>query len=297
MSVEARTAQPSPEAWTVQRILDWTTQHLRTHGSETPRLDSEILLAHARHCQRIELYTHYNDVLSDDERALMRELVKRRAQAEPVAYLVGFREFFGLDFAVTPDVLIPRPDTETLVMECLDLIKSLPAPRVLDVGTGTGCIAVAVAVNHSAAQVLALDVSPAALAIAERNAQAHAVQTQVTFRESNVLSGLGADERFHVIASNPPYIALSEMDGLQAEIRDHEPHLALAGGPDGLDMIRELITMAPQHLHQDGHLMLELSPEQSERVVELVRCADLGDVRVINDLSGLPRVVRARRGP
>src|SRR3984893_18480994 len=127
------------DEWTVRRIIDWTTAHLKKHGSDTPRLDTEILLAHARGCRRIDLYTRFDDVLDERERAAMRELVRRRAQSEPVAYLVGHREFFGLDFDVTPDVLIPRPETETLVLELLAVARTHARPRILDVGTGSGC--------------------------------------------------------------------------------------------------------------------------------------------------------------
>src|SRR6266566_845129 len=130
-------------AWTVGKIIDWTTAHLKKHGSETPRLDAEILLAKARNCPRIQLYVQYHELLTDDERSVMRDLVRRRAQAEPVAYLVGHREFFGLDFRVTPDVLIPRPETETLVLELLAAARAYARPRILDVGTGSGCVAVA----------------------------------------------------------------------------------------------------------------------------------------------------------
>ncbi len=165
------------DEWTVRRIIDWTTAHLKKHGSDTPRLDTEILLAHARGCRRIELYTRFDDVLTEKERTTMRDLVRRRAQSEPVAYLVGHREFFGLDFRVTSAVLIPRPDTETLVVELLDVAKSLPAPRILDVGTGSGCIAIAAAVNQAAtcANDLATDIERGGglRLVARENAREH----------------------------------------------------------------------------------------------------------------------------
>ena len=163
------------EEWTVRRVLDWTTAHLKQHGSETPRLDAEILLAHARGCRRIELYTRFDEPLTDAQRAVMRDLAKRRAKSEPVAYLVGHREFFSLDLRVTPDVLIPRPDTETLVVELIDAARAVESPRILDLGTGSGCIAIAAAVNLPSARVTATDLSDAALAIARENAEKHAV--------------------------------------------------------------------------------------------------------------------------
>ena len=162
------------QRWTVQAILDWTTGHLAAHGSSSPRLDAEILLAHSRDCQRIELYTQYDQELTPQQRVVMRELVKRRAAREPVAYLVGYREFFGIDFEVNADTLIPRPDTETLVLELLDLARELPAATsILDVGTGSGCIAVSIATGLPSAQLTATDISPAALAVAVANATTH----------------------------------------------------------------------------------------------------------------------------
>ena len=169
---------------------DWTTAHFKQHGSETPRLDAEILLAHARGCKRIELYTRFDEPMSEAERTTMRDLTRRRAKSEPVAYLVGHREFFSLKFRVTPDVLIPRPETETLVVELLDACKSLEAPQILDIGTGSGCIAVTVAVNNKSAQVTATDLSEAALAVARSNAEAHAVSDRIRFLQGDLFTPL-----------------------------------------------------------------------------------------------------------
>ena len=170
------------DPWTVRRVLEWTTSHLKKHGSDTPRLDAEILLAFARGCQRIQLYTQFDEPLSDAVRAQMRELVQRRSKAEPVAYLVGQREFFSLGFRVTRDVLIPRPDTETLVMEVLDGTKGLESPTILDLCTGSGCVAISVAKNCKTAHVTAIDISPLAIAIARENADRHQVADRVECR-------------------------------------------------------------------------------------------------------------------
>ncbi|MCA9072723.1 MAG: peptide chain release factor N(5)-glutamine methyltransferase [Planctomycetaceae bacterium] len=285
----------SPEQWTVQRILEWTTAHLSKHGSESPRLDAEILLAHSRKCTRIELYTKFNEVLTDEQRGTMRELVQRRAKAEPVAYLVGHREFYGLPFRVTADVLIPRPDTETLVMELLSLAKSMESPRILDVGTGSGCIAVAIAANLKAARVTAVDLSDAALTIAKANAEANKVVDQITFLEGDGYSPLAADARFDFIVSNPPYVAEGELDQLQPDVRLHEPKMALVSGSDGLDLARRLIDEAPKHLVPGGGLLLEISPEQAKTVQNLMQAGDrYKNVRILKDLSGLPRVAAAQ---
>ncbi|MCA9115838.1 MAG: peptide chain release factor N(5)-glutamine methyltransferase, partial [Planctomycetaceae bacterium] len=225
----------STETWTVQRILDSTTDYLRTHGSESPRLEAEILLAHSRGCRRIELYTRYAEELTDTERTTMRELVRRRAKAEPVAYLVGHREFYALDFQVTTDVLVPRPETETLVLGLLDRADRKQPGRVLDLGTGSGCIAVTVAVNWPLAAVTAVDLSPAAAEVARRNAKQHKVEDRLEVLVGDLYEPLPAQSRFDFIASNPPYIRTDEMAGLPADVAGYEPHLALEGGTDGMD--------------------------------------------------------------
>lgn len=287
---------PQTEPWTIRRILEWTIGHLTDRKIETPRLDAEILLAHACGCRRIELYTRYDEVLGDQPRGVMRELVKRRAQHEPVAYLVGHREFFSLDFRVTSDVLIPRPDTETLVLELLDLAKSLDAPRILDIGTGTGCIAITAAVNLPTATVTAVDISAAALNVAAENAATHKVNDRVTFLESDLFAALGAESSFDMIASNPPYIAEEEWATLQPDVREHEPRHALLAGADGLSVFRPLIAQAVSYLVPGGHLLLEMDTAQADAVCGLLKAeSQLQNVRTVNDLTGRPRVAVAER--
>jgi release factor glutamine methyltransferase len=284
------------DRWTVRRILEWTAAHLEKHGSEAPRLEAEILLAHSRGCRRIELYTHFDDVVGEGARAEMRELVRRRAAAEPVAYLVGHREFFGLDFRVTPDVLIPRPDTETLVVELLEIARSIPEPRILDVGAGSGCIVVAAAVNLPRATLTAVDISPKALGVARQNAAQHGVAGRIRFLEGDLFGPLEAGEQFDVIASNPPYVADGELETLGDNILRHEPRIALSAGPDGLAIISRLIADAPQYLAPAGHLLLEISPEQAAAVTGLLKSAQVYEgIATAKDLSGRVRVVRARR--
>ncbi len=284
------------DEWTVRRILDWTTAHFKQHGSDTPRLDAEILLAHARSCRRIELYTRFDEPLTDAERAVMRDLAKRRAKSEPVAYLVGHREFFSLDFRVTPDVLIPRPDTETLVVELIDAARSLASSRILDIGTGSGCIAVAAAVNLPAAQVTATDLSEAALAIARENAQTHAVADRIRFLHGDLFAPLPANEQFEVIASNPPYIADRERETLQNDVRRYEPHTALFAGPSGTEILFRLVDGAASRLTPGGTLLLEVSPEQADAVRSRVEVnGNYEAARVVKDAAGLLRVLRARK--
>jgi release factor glutamine methyltransferase len=297
VTVEPERAPSSSEAtWTIRRIIEWTTTYLQNHGSDAPRLEAEILLAHARNCPRINLYTHFDELLSDTERSTMRELVRRRAQSEPVAYLVGHREFFGLEFTVTPDVLIPRPDTETLVVALLELVKPYPRPRILDVGTGSGCIAIAAAANSPAAEVTAIDVSEAALGLAQSNAARHGVLDRLHFLAGDLFAPLPSQEMFHVIASNPPYVREDEWDTLPEEIRAFEPRRALLGGPDGLEIVRRLLAGAPAFLVEGGHLLVEISPEQADDVCALFCAEDrYREITVLKDLTGRSRVVHGRR--
>lgn len=284
------------DEWTVRRVIDWTTAHLKKHGSETPRLDTEILLAHARHCRRIELYTRFDEVLNDRERSEMRELVRRRAQSEPVAYLVGHREFFGLDFRVTPAVLIPRPDTETLVVELLDAAKGFAAPRILDVGTGSGCIAVSAAVQVPAARVTATDLSDDALAMARENAATHHVLDRIRFLLGDLFAPCDPAEQFDLIASNPPYIADAEQATLQNDVRRYEPHAALFSGPTGLEVLTRIIVEAPEFLAAAGTLLIEISPNQAREVAQRMETdGSYTEIRIVKDLTGQARVVRARR--
>jgi release factor glutamine methyltransferase len=296
---EPRTTPPAAadEPWTVRRILEWTTAHLKKHGSDTPRLDAEILLAHARGCQRIQLYTQFDEPLDETVRGIMRGLVQRRTKSEPVAYLVGVREFFSLPFHVSSDVLIPRPDTETLVMEILDGIKGLSSPRVLDLCTGSGCVAVAVAKNAKSANVTAIDISPAAIEIANKNAARHDVADRVSIVASDLFSGIVPGSRFDVIAGNPPYVPSAEIDQLDAEVR-HEPRLALDGGADGLSILRRIIKQAPDYAAGEGLLLLEFTPEQADSLNAIVQeHGGYKDIEIRKDLAHRPRVLKARFRP
>lgn len=288
----------SSDPWTVRRILDWTTDHLTKHGSDSPRLDTEVLLAHARKCERIRLYTNYDDVVSEAERKLMRQLVQRRAKSEPVAYLVGKREFFGLDFYVDNNVLIPRPDTESLVMELVDEAQKRSSSSILDLCTGSGCIAIAAAANCSNAQFLASDISETALEIARKNAESNALSQKIQFLQSDCFESIPVGSAFDFIVSNPPYIPDSEIESLEADVSQHEPRLALAGGADGLDYYRRIVQEAHQYLKEEGVLMLEFSPEQESSLKSLFEESEkYTDVRVKADLAGRARVIIGKKSP
>ncbi len=283
------------EPWTVRRVLDWTIEHLKKHGSDSPRLDAEVLLAHARGCDRIQLYTRYDEPLGDEERAVMRELVQRRAGHEPVAYLVGHREFFGLDFQVGPGVLVPRPETETLVLEVVERLMGHEAPRILDLCTGTGCVAVALAKNLPSARVTAVELDETAMGFAEGNVERHELASRVDLRQGDLFEALDAGT-FHAIASNPPYVTTSEFDELDPDVRLHEPRTALVAGADGLDVVRRLVAEAPGRLEPGGWLLVELDPAQAGPVAGLFRDAGLLDVTTVRDANGADRVVLGKQG-
>jgi release factor glutamine methyltransferase len=287
------------EAWTIGRLLGWTVDYLAEHGSDSPRLEAEVLLAHARGCKRIELYTSFEDPADDALRTTFRGLVKRRAEGAPVAYLVGHREFYSLDFLVTPDVLIPRPETEFVVLTLLDSAKTLPQDReiaIADVGAGSGIIGITAAKHIPRACVTAVDISAAALAVARDNAARLCVAERMEFFVSDLLAAVPAERRFDIIASNPPYISTAELAELARDVRQYEPELALSGGTTGTQVIERLIPQAAERLNIGGSILLEISPMLQQRVEGLVD-ADGHFERgaTIKDMAGLARVVVARK--
>jgi len=286
--------------WTVGRLLTWTTDYLKQHDSDSPRLDAEVLLADARGCQRIDLYATFDELVDDRVRAAFRDYVHRRAQGEPVAYLVGHREFYSLSFRVTPDVLIPRPETEHLVVEILDRVNergSSESPvRIGDVGTGSGAIAVAVAKHAPSCSVMAIDVSPKALEVAQSNAERHGVVDRIKLVQSDLFDAIPADAKFNVVASNPPYVSEAEWNELSKTVRDFEPRQALIAGPDGDEIIKRLIPQAAKRLETDGWLLMEVSPMIEERVrANIAEDSRFRPAEAVKDLSGSARVVKAQR--
>jgi release factor glutamine methyltransferase len=307
------------DPWTTGRLLAWTIDYFAQREIENPRLDAEILLAAARGCKRIDLYAAYGEEASEEIRTAFRELVRRRAEGTPVAYLVGHREFYSLDFEVTPDVLIPRPETEHLVVALVDYFKgrgargegregeasAAPAsdprpptssPHIADIGTGSGVLAVCAAKYVPHAHVTAIDVSPAALAVARRNAERHGVADRIEFKEADLLAAEPAEPRFDAILSNPPYVSTAEMAELPAEVRDHEPHAALHAGQRGTEVIERLIEQASHRLQLSGLLLIEISPMIATAVEALINNQPALDLHPTHrDLAGHARVVQAAR--
>jgi release factor glutamine methyltransferase len=288
----------STAPWTVGRLLQWTADYLKSHGSDSPRLDAEVLLAKSLKCQRIQLYTAFDDQPSEEVRAAFRELVRRRAEGAPVAYLVGHREFYSLDFRVTPDVLIPRPETELLVIALLDLAKSRANAEltIADVGAGSGIIAVCAAKHLPRCHVTAIDTSQAALVVAKSNAELHGVTGRIEFVHSDLFTGVAPENKFDFIISNPPYIASGDLNSLPVDVKNYEPHAALIAGPRGTEVIEALIAQSVDRLQSGGYLIMEISPMIHDRVSALLASDDRFEPAVtIKDLARLPRVMQARK--
>ena len=282
------------EAWSVGRLLDWTQDFFGRKKLDSPRLDAELLLSHVLGCTRIQLYANYEVEVADRDRTRFKELVRRRALFEPVAYLVGEREFYGLPFTVDRDVLIPRPETEHLVDAAVAFLKGREESQFADVGVGSGCIAVAIASELPTSHGVGFDCSAKALERAKVNAERHGVQDRLSFLESDLLTA--ADGLFELIASNPPYVAEHEWDALSQDVKDWEPRMALLGGPDGLDVYRRLIPQAAERLKPAGRLLLEIGHRQDEEVVAIINTTPtLKLLPTISDYGGHARVVVAER--
>jgi release factor glutamine methyltransferase len=285
------------ETWTILKVLDWTRKWFAERQIEPARLEAEVLIASALGLTRVMLYAHFDRPLDDAERDRIRGLVRRRATGEPVAYLVGEREFWSLDFEVGPGVLVPRPDTETLVEEALVELDAIDAAagRIADVGTGSGCVAIALAHERKQLTVFALDRSPEALAIAGRNVARHGLEDRVRLRPSDLLAGLPEEARpLDLVVANLPYIPTGDLAGLPRDVRDFEPRLALDGGPDGLALVRRLVAEARSALRPGGAIALEAGFDQLDRVSAILGEAGYVDVRVRRDYGGQPRVACGR---
>ena len=279
------------ECWTVLKLLRWTADYFAGRGLDAPRLDAELLLAATLGLDRVGLYVNFERPLQADELAAYRERVRRRAGREPLAYILGQAEFWSLPLKVTPEVLIPRPETELLVEEALPRLSG--RQQVLDVGTGSGALAIALAHERQELLVTAIDVSPAALAVAADNARSNGVAERIRFAQHDL--GLLPPGPFDLIVANPPYVPSGELAALMPEVRDFEPQLALDGGVDGLDAYRALARQAGVVLTAAGWLLVEVGSGQAPAVQELFAGAGLKEIFVSRDLAGIERVVGGRR--
>ncbi|MCK6629392.1 MAG: peptide chain release factor N(5)-glutamine methyltransferase [Anaerolineae bacterium] len=283
-------------------ILEKAIHRLAAAGCDTPRLDAEVLLAHSLGRERTWLYLHFSDPLDENQANKIEALLRRREQREPVAYIVGHKEFFGLEFEVNPHVLIPRPETELLVETALEIYdlrftiydfnttSDSSQFTIADIGTGSGCIAVSLAKHLPSVSIFALETSPAALSLARRNAEKHEVADSITFLSGDLLARL--TEPVDLIVSNPPYVSRSELAAAMPEVSRYEPHLALDGGEDGLDVIRLLLPQAREKLKPGGSLLVEIGSTQGPAVRQLAQFHFPGTaVEVRKDLAGLDRLL------
>lgn len=284
------------EVWTIARVLRWASDDLGRRGiKDSPRLDAELLLCHALGVDRVRLIMDAQRPLETEELGRFRELLLRRRRSEPIAYILGEREFYGHRFHVTKDVLIPRPDTETLVNVALARTRDRDLHgHALDVCTGSGCVAISFAKERPTWHVTGSDISERALSVARRNALRLGAVWNVDFRLSDLLADLETHARFDLIVANPPYIPEAEVPTLMPDIRNHEPALALSGGPDGLSLIRRLVKAAPALLAPGGVLAIEVGAGQAERVAKGFSAYGFSDVQQDRDYGAVERVVSGR---
>ena len=276
-----------------EAILEGANQ-LRRAGVPEARREAGSLAAYAVGRDRTFILSHADEDIDDASLQLLRTYVTERATGKPMQYITGVQEFYGLEFEVTPDVLIPRPETELLIEAALKLNPD--ARSICDVGTGSGCIAVTLAHQLPEARVAAIDVSGAAIEVAKRNAERHGVIERITFVVSDCLTELSsAETTFDLIASNPPYVADNDMPGLQREVREFEPRAALEGGSDGLDVVKRLLDQAPSVLRSGGHLLFEIGFNQHEAVDKLIDRDVWRLLDIHRDLQGIPRIVALER--
>jgi release factor glutamine methyltransferase len=281
--------------WTIAETLKEASRMLETGGVPEARREAGSLLSFVLGKDRTFLISHGEDPVEDDSLARLREFVERRAEGEPLQYITGVQDFYGREFRVTPDVLIPRPETELLVEAALEVNKSDDA-LICDVGTGSGCIAVTLLCELPGARAVAIDKSPAALEIAKLNAAKYSVAARAVFVVSDCFESLDPREyQFDLVVSNPPYVSEAALGGLQREVRDHEPFVALSPGPDGLSVIRRLLTEAPAYLKPNGHLLMEIGFDQGDAVCNLVNDSVWSILEVRPDLQSIPRIVVLRR--
>jgi release factor glutamine methyltransferase len=306
--------QAPPESWTTRKLLAWMTKAFEDKGLDAPRRQAEMLMAHVIGCERLKLYMDPDRPTAPLERDNLRGLVKRALNNEPIQYLVGEEHFFAMTFKVDKRVLIPRPSTLTIVEAVLQHARKNPDAGsvrdsdagsgilIADVCTGSGCIAAALAKHLPGARVVATDISPDALAVARINIEAHELADRVDLLEGDGLDALrqhpvaGRARSLRYLCSNPPYIPDDEWDAVEPNVKDHEPTLALRGGPDGLNLVRKLIAGGPNFIEPGGLILIEVAAAKADEARSLAEShPDLTNTRILKDSDGLPRVIVAER--
>jgi release factor glutamine methyltransferase len=288
------------EVWTVQRLLNWTTEYLAKKGIDSPRLSAELLLGAVLGMKRIELYTRFDEVVDEDKRGRLRELVKRAGEHEPVAYLVGRTEFYSLEFEISRECMIPRPETELLVERAIEFLRGRDGEQyVCDLCTGCGCIAAAIAKNFTLCKIIATDISDAALEAASRNVAKHRIEGRVKLLRGDLFDAIVPEldvVRFDLVVCNPPYVSAGEIEMLEKSVRDYEPREAIYGGADGLDVYRRIIGRVSDFLKADGAIMLEIGYAQGQAVRGLLEESGVfEEIRIEKDLSNNDRIATAKK--
>jgi release factor glutamine methyltransferase len=283
--------------WTIIKTVEWTAGYFKQHGIAQSRAVAEILLAHILCCQRIDLYLHYDQPLNENELTRYRQLIRRRKNSEPEAYIVGQKEFWSLPLTVSPDVLIPRPETECLVESVLEKFSKDDTVNMLELGVGSGAISIALAHERPQWRFWASDISYRAVTVARANAKRLLTGTAIRFFVGRWFEALDARQpMFDLIVSNPPYIPTAQLERLQPEIKNFEPCRALDGGVDGMESLSQIIDAAHNHLTPGGWLIVEMAHDQQHRVQECAtRCSSYDYVDFTNDYSGFQRVSHIRR--
>jgi release factor glutamine methyltransferase len=271
--------------------LQNAAETLKASDVPDPAREARSLLSFVLQRDTAFLIAHPEVELTADRKLLFQSCVRRRAGHEPFQYITGRQEFFGLDFLITPDVLIPRPETEVLVEAAIDILANVEAANICEIGVGSGCISIAILKNVPGAQGVGVDISEAALAVARRNAEMHGVAGRLALQKGDVFDGVSGS--FDLIVSNPPYVPAADIGTLQTEVREFEPHLALDGGDDGLDIVRKIIRDSPGHLKPGGTLLMEIGFDQSPKVRDLFDQTLWYEPDFLPDLQGIPRIVKA----
>lgn len=281
------------DRWTIGRVLSWTKQYFADKGVEQARLDAEVLLSHVLGMDRLHLYVRFDQPLLPEELAAFRAMVLRRAAREPVAYILGCKEFMGLEFFVSPDVLVPRPDTELLVEACETRLQKMQEASILEIGPGSGAVVISLLKRQPQWQAAAVELSPRAAQMVRKNAKRHEVETRLQLYEGDLFAPV-AGRQFDAVVSNPPYIPEADLEGLQPEVHC-EPRMALAGGIDGLDFYRRLVREGGDYVRPDGWLLLEVGIGQAKEVAQLGEQSGWLVEAILPDYAGIERVVALRK--
>lgn len=280
------------DVWTISSLLNWTVNYFKSKNIESARLDAEVLLSHVLGQERIYLYVHFDEPMEQAELGKFREYVKKRAQHVPVAYIIGEKEFMGLPFKVTPDTLIPRPDTEILVENVLANLAEDETVQIVDIGTGSGAIILSLLANLTKARGKTVDIAVKAVEVAKENAVRLQVADRCEFLVGDLFAPL-QDSKFDVIVSNPPYIPQKDIATLEADVRAYEPVSALTDGGDGLSYYRRLLAEGKRYLKENGFIALEIGIHQAQAVKRIALDNGWRNIKIIKDYAGIDRVVLA----